>query len=603
MFFFGIFFLSIGPLQDPDLWTHLKAGELVATHGLMHTDIFAYTTKGREWFQNEWLFEYLFYELQQAFGIGFLSIITALLATLQVWILYKILKKIFSLSSILSLFICSFYFVSVFEFLYPRPQIFAMIFFLITIFLLFLFIFKNKNYLWIAIPITILWANIHGSVIFILLFFGGYTLLYTVNHFFLHIEGAGRKGKILGLYTAVLFLCSILPPIGIIQYRLLWFYVQNQEVIRYFIDEWAPLEKSTGQFLLFLSSTFLVLTYFFFVHIKQKKTKELLLCLPLFALILFGYQSVRNTYFGYAALVIMLGWAFSYGKTNMHTKLSKYILYTTLVVVFLLEIFLLIKKKQPDVLYYPTNAIRFIKTYHLKGNMFNDYSYGSYMIYYLYPQQKVFIDGRADLYACCEMKDYALFAANKNLSDEEYKKFLDIFWMKYKIDFVVLSVQKNLVMRKVARILDNDPSWSLVFWDDTSEIFMRKDGKNETLIKKYAITSATPYDQKIYKGQVENALNEYQHMIRIADSSQSRNAIGYIYLQKKNVQDASNEFEKAIQLDPSFESPYMNLGEIAAYNRDYTNAIALYQKAQELAPERRFIPMRISQLQALQQQQ
>ena len=38
--------------------------------------------------------------------------------------------------------------------------------------------------------------------------------------------------------------------------------------------------------------------------------------------------------------------------------------------------------------------------------MYNEYEFGDYIIYLLYPQYKVFIDGRADMYGTEWMKEY-----------------------------------------------------------------------------------------------------------------------------------------------------------------------------------------------------
>ncbi len=43
---------------------------------------------------------------------------------------------------------------------------------------------------------------------------------------------------------------------------------------------------------------------------------------------------------------------------------------------------------------YPSNAVEFIQKNRIPGNMFNLYNSGGYLIWSLYPDYKVFIDGR-----------------------------------------------------------------------------------------------------------------------------------------------------------------------------------------------------------------
>jgi hypothetical protein len=53
---------------------------------------------------------------------------------------------------------------------------------------------------------------------------------------------------------------------------------------------------------------------------------------------------------------------------------------------------------EPSSASYPMGAVEYIKTNQPNGNMFNDYGWGGYLAYQLYPERKVFIDGRADVY-------------------------------------------------------------------------------------------------------------------------------------------------------------------------------------------------------------
>ena len=43
---------------------------------------------------------------------------------------------------------------------------------------------------------------------------------------------------------------------------------------------------------------------------------------------------------------------------------------------------------------YPVDAAAFLKKNRISGNMFNPYAWGGYLIWALYPDHKVFIDGR-----------------------------------------------------------------------------------------------------------------------------------------------------------------------------------------------------------------
>src|SRR6185369_14008851 len=46
----------------------------------------------------------------------------------------------------------------------------------------------------------------------------------------------------------------------------------------------------------------------------------------------------------------------------------------------------------------PVSAVDFLKDHQLPGPIYNRYGWGGYLIYRLYPQYRVYIDGRADVY-------------------------------------------------------------------------------------------------------------------------------------------------------------------------------------------------------------
>lgn len=252
-------------------------------------------------------------------------------------------------------------------------------------------------------------------------------------------------------------------------------------------------------------------------------------------------------------------------------------------------------------MYYPVFAKEFVKQTNLQGNMFNEYGFGGYLLYYLYPQQKVFYDGRTDIYLCCEIPETLELARQKHLPDDKYRKVIDELFDKHKISYAIFKTEKSSLSRKISRVLNNDPTWSLVFWDDYSQIFVKRDGKNSQIIDEYGAKYATPYNKNPYLlGKEKEALVEYQKMLNIVDSAKTRNSIGYIYLKQGKIDEAAKQFVIAANKDKTDESPLMNLAEIAAYKKDVPTAIEFYSKAKSIAPDRGLIYIRLGQLILLQ---
>src|SRR5204863_5669970 len=74
--------------NDPDLWFHLKLGQVVwSTHSIPSTDTFSFTAYGHPWIAHEWLAEVSIYLAYQWGGYAGLMIwLTALCSLLLVLI-------------------------------------------------------------------------------------------------------------------------------------------------------------------------------------------------------------------------------------------------------------------------------------------------------------------------------------------------------------------------------------------------------------------------------------------------------------------------------------------------------------------------------------
>jgi hypothetical protein len=110
----------------------------------------------------------------------------------------------------------------------------------------------------------------------------------------------------------------------------------------------------------------------------------------------------------------------------------------------------------------PVEIVNYIEREKLKGNMYNDINWGSYIIWRLWPEYKVFADNRLHLVPGKIWKDY---------SDVEYglanwEKILD----KYKISFVVLSKKDN---KRTIEFIKDSPGWKEVYEDDAGAVFVR----------------------------------------------------------------------------------------------------------------------------------
>lgn len=606
IFFLAIFWGSIVPLRDPDIWFHVLSGELISKYGLVFQDYFSYTAYGREWIPYEWLFQVTVFVTQQLFGFSSIMYLMALVVTAQIAIVFLIIRKIFKASLTFSLLTSFFYWSLVYEFFTARPHVFAYTFFILTVYLILIYLnsdshqktfFKRTLPLFAVFLTTIIWSNLHGSMFLSYCLTAGYSFVAFLHYWIEKKKQWLIKAKDLFVFTILSLIATILPPLGFSQYRLLIKFYQYKDVLTRFIDEWTPLALHSTGFDVYLSIFAAVFLISLFTLFKTRNFKKVLILLPVLPIPLLAFLAVRNVALGYLTLALITGWCLSLLDFKNISKLSKWIVITILIISSITAVWLVYQKRLTDKLYYPVYAAQFLKNHHLNGNMFNEYGSGGYLLYQLYPDYKVFFDGRTEMFLCCEIPETMQLAYHKADPDQDYTKTLNWLWDKHQISFVVIGTEKHSLLRKIARILTDDSNWSLVYWDDYTQIFVRHDGKNDAILKQFAVTAATPYNQDPYRpGTEEQAMKEYQQMIQVTDSSKSRNAIGYLLLKKQQYAQAALEFQKAVDLDPTNESPLMNLAELSAKDKNYSEAIDYYQKALYLAPDRGLIYIRLGQL-------
>ena len=600
LFLIYIYFACRLPMRDFDIWFHLKSGELFVNQGhLQFTEVFSYAAQGRSWFPYEWGFQVFFYLLKTFVGSWIFPWIISLFVVVMFYCFLRILKDIFNLSAVPRLLLGFLFFVSIYEFNTVRPHVLSYTLFTINLLLIFARIFKGKKWIFFTPLITLIWSNWHSTA-----FLSWGIMLAYGSIIFLQWLITKKKDLIpifkdLFIFALINLVVTILPPLGIRDYKLLWEFFIDQKFLSSFIAEWSPLSQNPAGFIIYSVLSGTAIIFFLVGTIKKRAWLESLIGLPLILMVAMGFTASRNLVLGSLGLFLLAGIGLKYLLIDSSRKLIVWLWLPLAFSLTAFHIYVLYMKSlnvSRDRLYYPVQSTEFVKRY-LNGRMFNDYTYGGYILYNVYPKLQVFIDGRADVYHYYEMRDYQEFAIYKFSPDSKYLEFLNSFWDKYQVDFTILAVAKHTVMRRVADLLNNDPSWALVFWDDDSEVFVKRNGKNDEIIKTLDTKYATPYLRDPYvKGKMDEALSEYKRMDAIAKSARTSNAVGYILMQKGQFDEAKQKFEEAINLNPTFESPYMNLAELSAKDGNITLAIKLYKDAKTLAPDRGLIYIRLGQL-------
>jgi hypothetical protein len=120
----------------------------------------------------------------------------------------------------------------------------------------------------------------------------------------------------------------------------------------------------------------------------------------------------------------------------------------------------------------PVAAVEFLQQEHIPGNMFNNDEFGDYIIYASYPEYRVFIDGRSDMYGVDHMKEYRkVISLEKGWGN--VLEAHEIQWIFYNADSLL------------SRYLLERQDWHLLYADKVAHIYVRAIQEYEYLINKY----------------------------------------------------------------------------------------------------------------------
>jgi hypothetical protein len=153
-------------LSDPDVWWHLKTGEIIwNTHSIPRIDLFSFTTNNHPWTAHEWLSQVTIYGAWKAGGYTGLMIWLCVFPS-ALFIAGYVLCSLYSGNSKVALLgaLVTWFFATVG--LAVRPHVLGYL--LLTCELLIIHLARTRNPRWFFAlpPLFAVWVNCHGSFIF-----------------------------------------------------------------------------------------------------------------------------------------------------------------------------------------------------------------------------------------------------------------------------------------------------------------------------------------------------------------------------------------------------------------------------------------------------
>lgn len=469
------------PVFDPDFWWHLKTGQFIfETRTIPHADLFSSIYFGREWVTHEWLSEAIIYMIHSSLGYGGLVVTFALVIVAALWLAYRRCAERAGHPGVagFTLILGALAAASTWG---ARPQMFSFLF--ASIFISMLDAYARRGggrFIWWLIPLIILWVNMHAGFALGLVLIGLTITGMLLDQWLAQGEKPGALWQRVRPLCFVLAACALavsLNPSGARIYMYPFETLTSQAMMKY-IQEWFSPDFHK---LMFLPLAVLILATFAAMALSKKRARLselLLLCATAYA----SLRSARNIpFFALVAMPLLAehswNWITAYPWAQWLTLPEKREEGSTVALKIALNVLLLIVipvslcvfrvssvvagQAGSEAENFPVAAVDFMRANPLPQPIYNEYAWGGYLIWKLYPDYRVYIDGRADVYGDAFLEEF--LKTHDGIAN--WRAPLD----RHAVRTVMIDPNAPL-----ASLLKQDAAWSKVFEDQQAIIFVKQ---------------------------------------------------------------------------------------------------------------------------------
>ncbi len=609
-----------------DIWYHLKTGQYILENiNVPVNDIFSYTASSHQWINANWLFQVIAFLAFSIGGIDCIIMLKILCYTLAFICLLKLSGgKNYIYTSI---FIFLAVILTQFRF-FVRPEMMTFLFIGSYLLVLQRYIQKDSKLVYLLPVLQLIWVNSHGlfvlGLFIVLSYLIGELLSWKVLSKYKWYEYESIKDKkykkLIVIFIIMIIACFINPyGVKLLQFPLILFKEIGGQGGGELVDsiaEYLPAfsnEVSTAIKALhpYYIITIILTALTFIVNIRRIKPAYIMLYISTLYISLIANRNIAVFAFVGTAVAILNineycgNINICLRKKNIKNKIL--FIFASLLVIILSTTWIVnaISNKHylkvrsyckfgfgiyEDI--YPSRAVDFIINNEIKGNILNNLGIGGYLIWRMYPERKIFIDGRSQVYGQKLLEHF--FKSTKSF--ETLKTLLE----EYNINIIIFN-HISVNSRHLSVDIYNSNEWELVFFDDTALIFLKDTEENRSLIDNsrvdfnklkqsrnsdidgYYMNYATKGIFLSNIGYYENAVFEFNRALRINPySAEILYNLGVTDEKYGFMDEAIEDYRRAIELDAKSYSSYLNrgiiysnLGRFDEAENDLTRAIKI----------------------------
>ena len=471
-----VFFLGFVRIPAVDFWWQLRTGQIIVSTGqIPYTDPFSWTANGQAWLVQEWLTESLFYLLWTHTPSWCLVLYKTLLGTVAIaLVMRRTQDRKVGFWIIVAAGVLSGY--GLRPYIDLRPQMVTFVGIAALLWLLDAYNAGRARWLPWALPAAfVLWANMHSGVLVGLALFAIWFLAELAQRWFRRAGYAGLPR--LGLAGLVAAAGISLNPNGIHLYAYPAQVLSHPKVMDYITEWFSP--NFHRPIVLAFEMTLLGCVALIGIRRRARWTDLALLVavghLALYSMrntAVFALVAVPPLAEALQAFLSSLGARVRWDRLPSGRQTSGRAGVAVIALALLgLGIWTHAPRQAPadwfDTVswksYFPVEAARRLKAGQWPGPIYNDYSWGGYLIWHAYPEVQVFTDGRAEVYY------------ESGAFDDERK-----------IHYALKGFEDTLERRGVrtvltrdtyalARSLDRNAAWELVFEGKPGIVYTRRE--------------------------------------------------------------------------------------------------------------------------------
>jgi len=510
-----------GMLGDGDTGWHLRTGEwILANHRVPTQDMFSYTKAGQPWFAWEWLWDVAFGWLNLQWGMAAVILASMLVICFTSVLLFRLVRRQCG-NPLLAIVVMFFVTGGSAVHWLARPHLFTLLFTVVFFSILERVKEGRTQLLWYLPGLTLLWTNLHGGFFVGLILIGAYAAGQLLKALFEADADNRREAARRGLpYVATAAGCALVTLVNPYTYHLhahifeyltdkyqyknivefqsfnfhhpvtvffepmlllglaavVWSLMRGDYVYTLLIAGWAHLAlvavRNTPIFMIVASVPVAMMLQQMAVELPGKNLANWLRLgaarLQRFAADFGETDSIPRIHIASAAAVALLA-ALFYAPNAPAKCRAEY-----------------------DRTQYPAKAIATLRTAGASDTIFTQDAWGGYLIYKLYPANKVFIDGRSDFYGSTFNEKY-LDVMNVRY---DWEKNLD----QYHVNTILLPPTASL-----ASTLKESRRWRPVYDDGVAIVFRAADAGSSEANQVSAVSrGGKDRDREITKSQTRD---------------------------------------------------------------------------------------------------